>query len=111
MDSNEIALLELLTIKPISYFPPQAYIMARRLARKGLVAFKDGRRFPTASPAGRQTASPFLAFGDSEAIGLLKPPARDRGLGAVGCAVAITRGNCVRSSGVSLSSLETAEST
>ena len=48
MDSNEIALLELLAIKPISYFPPQAYMMARRLARKGLVAFKDGRWFPTA---------------------------------------------------------------
>jgi len=47
MDSNEIALLELLAIKPISYFPPQAYMMARRLARKGLVAFKDGRWFPT----------------------------------------------------------------
>jgi hypothetical protein len=48
MDSNEIALLELLAIKPISYFPPQTYVMARRLARKGLVAFKDGRWFPTA---------------------------------------------------------------
>ena len=47
MDSNEIALLELLAIKPISYFPPQAYMMARRLARKGLVTFKDGHWFPT----------------------------------------------------------------
>ena len=35
MDSNEIALLELLVIKPISYFPPQAYMMARRLAAMG----------------------------------------------------------------------------
>jgi hypothetical protein len=48
VDSNEIALLELLAIKPISCFPPQAYMMARRLARKGLVAFKDGRWYPTA---------------------------------------------------------------
>ena len=48
MDSNEIALLELLAIKPVSYFPPQAYMMARRLARNGLVAFKDGCWFPTA---------------------------------------------------------------
>jgi hypothetical protein len=48
MDSNEYALLELLAIKPISYFPPQAYMMARRLARKGLVAFKDDCWFPTA---------------------------------------------------------------
>ena len=48
MDSNEIALLELLAIKPISYFPPQVYMMARRLARKGLVTFRDGRWFPTA---------------------------------------------------------------
>jgi Mn-dependent DtxR family transcriptional regulator len=47
MDSNEIALLELLAIKPVSYFPPQGYMMARRLARRGLVAFKDGRWFPT----------------------------------------------------------------
>ena len=48
MDSNEIALLELLAIKPISFFPPQPYMIARRLARRGLVAFKDGHWYPTA---------------------------------------------------------------
>ena len=48
MDSNEIALLELLAIKPLSYFPPQPYMIARRLARRGLVAFKDGHWYPTA---------------------------------------------------------------
>jgi hypothetical protein len=58
-----------------------------------------------------ETASPFFAFGDSEANGPLKPPARDRGGGAVERVGAATRRNCVRSSGVSLSSLETAEST
>jgi hypothetical protein len=48
MDSNEIALLELLATKPLSYFPPQPYMIARRLARRGLVAFKDGHWYPTA---------------------------------------------------------------
>lgn len=48
MDSNEIGLLELLAIKPLSYFPPQPYTIARRLARRGLVAFKDGHWHPTA---------------------------------------------------------------
>ena len=48
MNSNEIALLELLAINPISYFPPQPYMIARRLARRGLVAFKDGQWYPTA---------------------------------------------------------------
>ena len=48
MDSNEIALLELLAIKLLSYFPPQPYMIARRLARRGLVAFKDGHWYATA---------------------------------------------------------------
>jgi hypothetical protein len=51
MDSNEIALLELLTIKPFSYFPPQPYMIARRLASRGLVAFKDGHWYATAEGA------------------------------------------------------------
>jgi hypothetical protein len=52
-----------------------------------------------------------LAFGDSGAIGLLKPAARDRGLGRVGCAMALTRGNCALSSEASFRSLETGKST
>lgn len=48
LDSNEIAVLELLAMRPLSYFPPQPYVIARRLARRGLVAFKDGRWHPTA---------------------------------------------------------------
>ena len=57
MDSNEIALLELLAIKPLSYFPPQPYMIARRLARRGLVAFKDGHWYPTAEGLSTVSAS------------------------------------------------------
>jgi len=56
-----------------------------------------------------QTASPFLAFGDSEANGPLKAPARDRGGGAVERTGAATRRDCVVSSGASLSNMETAK--
>jgi hypothetical protein len=61
MDSNEIALLELLAIKPLSYFPPQPYMIARRLARRGLVAFKDGHWYATAEGA-RAANCPANAF-------------------------------------------------
>jgi hypothetical protein len=60
---------------------------------------------------GPNTASPFLASGDSVPIGRVKPAARDRGLGGVGCAMAVTRGNCALSSAASLRSLETGKST
>ena len=53
LDSNESAVLELLAMKPLSYFPPQPYIIARRLARRGLVAFKDGLWHPTAEGLSR----------------------------------------------------------
>jgi hypothetical protein len=48
LDSNEAAILALLAVKPISYFPPQPYVIARRLARRGLVAFSEGQWHPTA---------------------------------------------------------------
>jgi hypothetical protein len=48
LDSNEVAILALLAVGPISYFPPQPYLIARRLARRGLVAFSEGQWHPTA---------------------------------------------------------------
>jgi hypothetical protein len=48
LDSNEVAILALLAVRPISYFPPQPYVIARRLARRGLVAFSEGKWHPTA---------------------------------------------------------------
>ncbi len=48
LDSNEAAILALLAVRPISYFPPQPYLIARRLARRGLVAFSEGQWHPTA---------------------------------------------------------------
>jgi hypothetical protein len=48
LDSNEIAILALLAAGPLSFFPPQTYVIARRLARRGLVAFSEGQWRPTA---------------------------------------------------------------
>ena len=48
LDSNEVAILALLAVRPISYLPPQPYVIARRLARRGLVAFSEGQWHPTA---------------------------------------------------------------
>ena len=56
LDNNEIAVLELLAIKPLSYFPPLPRGIAEQLARKGLAIFSDGQWYPTAdglSCAGR----------------------------------------------------------
>ena len=56
LDNNEIAVLELLAIKPLSYFPPLPRSIAEQLARKGLAIFSDGHWYPTAdglSHAGR----------------------------------------------------------
>ena len=56
MLTNEIAVLELLAIKPLSYFPPLPRGIAEQLARKGLAIFSDGQWYPTAgglSCAGR----------------------------------------------------------
>ena len=36
LDSNEFAVLELLAIKPLTFFPPLPRLIARRLARRGL---------------------------------------------------------------------------
>jgi hypothetical protein len=43
LDNNEVAVLELLAMRPLSYFPPPLHIIARRLARRGLVAFTAGQ--------------------------------------------------------------------
>ena len=48
LDSNEFAVLELLAMKPLTFFPPLPRLIARRLARRGLVRFQDGRWHPTA---------------------------------------------------------------
>jgi hypothetical protein len=48
LNDNELALLALLVVQPLSYFPPQPYVIARRLARRGLVAFSQGQWHPTA---------------------------------------------------------------
>jgi hypothetical protein len=48
LDSNEFAVLELLAMKPLTFFPPLPRLIARRLARKGLVTFQNGRWHPTA---------------------------------------------------------------
>jgi hypothetical protein len=43
LDDNEVAVLELLFMRPLAYFPPPLHIIARRLARSGLVAFTAGQ--------------------------------------------------------------------
>jgi hypothetical protein len=48
LDNDEMAILALLVVRPLSYFPPQPYVIARRLARRGLVAFSEGQWHPTA---------------------------------------------------------------
>jgi hypothetical protein len=48
LDNNEIAILALLALRPISYIPPQPCAIARRLARRGLVVFSHGQWHPTA---------------------------------------------------------------
>jgi hypothetical protein len=56
LDSNEFAVLELLAMTSFSFFPPLPRLIARRLVRKGLATFQEGRWYPTAeglSLAGR----------------------------------------------------------
>ena len=48
LDNNEAAILELLAIKPLSYFPPLPRSIVEQLARKGLAVFSDGQWYPTA---------------------------------------------------------------
>jgi hypothetical protein len=48
LDCNEEAILALLALRPISYIPPQPCEIARRLARRGLVAYSHGQWHPTA---------------------------------------------------------------
>ncbi len=48
LDCNEMAILALLALRPISYIPPQPCEIARRLESRGLVAFSEGHWHPTA---------------------------------------------------------------
>jgi hypothetical protein len=48
LDCNEMAILALLAMRPISYIPPQPCAIAERLARRGLVEFSQGQWHPTA---------------------------------------------------------------
>jgi hypothetical protein len=48
LDCNEMAILALLAVRPLSYFPPEPFVIARRLARRGLVAYSHGLWHPTA---------------------------------------------------------------
>jgi hypothetical protein len=48
LDCNEEAILTLLVVGPLSFFPPQTYVIARRLERRGLVEFSRGQWHPTA---------------------------------------------------------------
>ena len=48
LDNNETALIALLAVRPVSHLPPQPYVIARRLARRGLVACKEGHWYATA---------------------------------------------------------------
>jgi hypothetical protein len=48
LNSDEAAILALLAMRPLSDFPPQHHMIARRLARRGLVAFSEGQWHPTA---------------------------------------------------------------
>ena len=48
LDSNEFAVLELVVMKPLTFFPPLPRLIARRLARRGLVRFQGGCWHPTA---------------------------------------------------------------
>ena len=47
LSSDEVAVLELLAIKPPSYLPPHPYGIVRRLADRGLATFRDGQWYPT----------------------------------------------------------------
>jgi hypothetical protein len=47
LDCNEMAILALLALRPISYIPPQPCEIARRLESRGLVAFSQGQWHPT----------------------------------------------------------------
>jgi hypothetical protein len=48
LDNDEAAILELLAIRPLSYFPPLPRSIAEQLALKGLAIFSDGQWYLTA---------------------------------------------------------------
>ena len=48
LDNNEVAILELLAMKPLDYFPPLPRTIAEQLARKGLAIYSEGQWYPTA---------------------------------------------------------------
>ena len=52
LESNEFALLELLAIKPISYFPPFHLSIAERMSEHGLVQQEGELWHPTSTGLG-----------------------------------------------------------
>ena len=47
LNDNEMAMLELLVMKPLSRVPPYPDMLARRLRRQGLTALRNGIWYPT----------------------------------------------------------------
>ena len=47
LNDNEMAMLELLVVKPLSHVPPHPDMLARRLRRQGLAALRNGIWYPT----------------------------------------------------------------
>ena len=47
LGNNEVALLELIRMQPIGYFPPRYQELARDLAKRGLLRRDGGMWFPT----------------------------------------------------------------
>lgn len=48
LSNNELAVLELLAFKPLSFIPPTSTMIVLRLSDRGLAVFKDGHWYPTA---------------------------------------------------------------
>ena len=48
LNDNEMAMLELLVMKPLSDVPPYPDMLARRLRRQGLAVFANGTWYATA---------------------------------------------------------------
>ena len=47
LSDNEVAMLKLLVMNPLSFVPARPHIVAQSLSRRGLAKFKDGRWFAT----------------------------------------------------------------
>ncbi len=49
LNENEVAVLELLVMKPRDYFPPLALRVARKLSKRGLAICQSGEWYVTAA--------------------------------------------------------------